>query len=76
MVLWQMLLKESNNKGANMVQPNRIPDATARAVLVVEDDDALRESICSLCDWRKSLRTARPTGWRRWISSPGTEARF
>ena len=31
-----------------MNQPYRIPDAPVRAVLVVEDDDSLRESICSL----------------------------
>ena len=31
-----------------MSQRERVPDATARAVLVVEDDDELRKGICSL----------------------------
>lgn len=45
-----------------MIQANRISDATARAVLVVEDDDTLRESICSLLRLEKIVVYAATDG--------------
>jgi CheY-like chemotaxis protein len=45
-----------------MEQPNRIPDATAGTVLVVEDDDALRESICALLRLEKIVVYAAADG--------------
>lgn len=43
-----VLLQGSERSGSSSSQHRRITHATGRAVLVVEDDETLRESICSL----------------------------
>ena len=49
-----------------MIQPNRVSRATAKAVLVVEDDDTLRENICSLLREEKITVRAVANGLEAW----------